>query len=352
MDIFPTTTIVRPMIEIEIERRLPIAGEVLVREGQEVSAVQVVARAKQHRGVVAFAASEALGVPAAEVEKYLVAHEGTMVQKGDPLLVKKRGLGRATQIFAPTTGIITQVRHGYVLFERKPGLTELRAMVPGKVSAVIANWGVKVSTLGALVQGVWSSGREGTGGIRVLVKSAKGVPSTTDYYDARGAMVVAGHLDQIKSVEIGEEYGVRGFIVGTVSAEVYEAAKTFNIPIFVTDGVGNRPMNKLIFDLLRDHEGREASLLGRAQIGQRPQLIIPKLNDVPDVQEMPDNAALRRGQRVRLLTPPHIGRVGTVVGIYKRPRATAVGIHALGANVALPDGQIVFVPHENLDIII
>lgn len=352
MEIYPTTTVIKAMAEIEIERLLPVAGEVMVREGQDVSAVQVVARAKQHRGVVVFHGSEALGVPAEDVEKYLVAPQGTMVQKGDPLLVKKGSFGRSKQLFAPTSGIITQVRHGYVLFERKPGLTELRAMVPGQISQVIPNKGVRVVTLGSLIQGVWSSGREGIGEIKILVKSAKGVPSQSDFYDGRSAIVVVGHLDQPKLVEIGEEYGVRGFITGTISAEVYEAARTFNIPVLATDGVGMRPMNKLIFDLLRQNEGQEVCLLGRTAAGQRPQLIIPHLNDVPEVEEVPDSVALRRGQRVRLITPPHTGRIGTVVGIFKRPRATAVGIQSTGANVALPDGQIVFVPHENLDIII
>ena len=352
MDIFPTMTVARPMVEIAIERRLPVAGELLVREGQEVSAVQIVARAKQYRGVVAFPASETLGVAPHEVEKYLIPEQGTMVQKGDLLLVKKKGFGRATQIFAPTTGILAQVRHGYVLFERKPGLTELRSMVPGQVAELIPGRGVVIHTLGALLEGVWLSGREGIGQIRLMGKNPKAEAPLEGYQEARGALVVVGRLAHIKSIEVAEEHGVRGFIVGSVSAEVYEAARTFNIPVLATDGVGERPMSKFFFDLLRDHQGREASVLVPNGPGLRPQVVIPKLNDVPDVDDLPETFALRRGQRVRLLASPHAGRMGTVVGIYKRPRPTAVGIHALGANIALPDGQVIFVPQENLDIII
>ena len=244
------------------------------------------------------------------------------------------------------------MRHGYLLFERKARMLELRAMVNGTITGTVENRGVVIKTMGTLVQGIWGSGREGYGEIRVLTNSTKGVPSETDFHSARGAIVVAGHLPTEKLIEVAEQYGVRGFVVGSVTMAVYKGARAFSIPVLVTDGIGLRPMMRPVFSLLKEMEGKEASVLARPLEGYRPELIIPRLNAVPDVEELPLDIPLRRGQRVRILQPPHYGKIGQVVNIFTHPRTTAIGLNSGGANVALADGQILFVPNNNLDIII
>jgi hypothetical protein len=44
--------------------------------------------------------------------------------------------------------------------------------------------------------------------------------------------------------------------------------------------------------------------------------------------------------------------MGTVVALYSHPRLTAIGTRAQGADVELQNGEVVFVPYTNLDLII
>lgn len=331
---------------------LPTADEVTVRMNQEVSPVQVIARAKRNQGFTILNGSELLNVSAEDVPKYLVVQEGTTVRKGDPLLIRKGRFGRKQELVAPFSGILIQVRRGYLLFERRPKQLELRAMVPGRVSNLNPKRGASIKTWGTQIQGVWGSGREGYGSIKILTTSTKGVPSENDFHEARGAIIVAGHLHTEKLIEGAEAFGARGFIVGSVMPSVYKAARDYTIPVLVTDGIGQRPMTSAIYQLLREMEGQEASILARTTSGHRPELIIPRLDTVPDVDELPADIPLRRGQQVRILQPPFYSRIGTVVNVFNYPRSTPVGIKTSGANVALKDGQVVFIPKDNLDIII
>lgn len=352
MNFYPTTTAIKRLVEIERDRMLPAAGEISVRVGQDVNPTQIVARTKREQGFTVLNGSELLGVAPDQVSRYLTVEEGATVRKGEPLLLQKGRFGRKKQVVAPFSGILGQVRHGFLLFQRRPRMLELRAMLSGTVSQVIGNRGVRISTMGTLVQGVWGSGREGYGQIRIFTSSTKGVPSENEFHDARGAIVVAGHLPTEKLIEAAEEYGARGFIVGSVTMDVYLTARNYSIPVLVTDGVGQRPMTKPIYALLNKMQGEEACILARPMDGHRPEMIIPRLNAVPDVEELPLDIPLSRGQRVRILQAPHHSKIGTVVHVFSHPRSTAIGLNTSGANVALADGQIIFVPKNNLDIII
>jgi hypothetical protein len=44
--------------------------------------------------------------------------------------------------------------------------------------------------------------------------------------------------------------------------------------------------------------------------------------------------------------------MGIVTALYSHPRQTAIGTREPGADVALQNGEVVFVPYTNLDLII
>lgn len=352
MDLFTNTTVVRPLAEIQRERLLPMAGEVIARVGDAVSSVQVIARTKINPGYFVLDACAALDISRQDATPYLQCELGTAVRKGDLLLVRKERFGRKIEVQAPVSGIVEQVRNGFVMFARRPKVLDLRAVIPGEISNVIPRRGVLISTMGALVEGVWGSGREGFGTVHLAVNKPRAVAEDGAFSDARGCLVAVGQLKSDEQIKLAEEYGARGIIAGGISPTVFETARQYRIPVMVTDGVGNVGMTKPVFELLRQLDGHEAAVLANPQTGQRPELIIPRPNAVPDSEPLAEAVPLRKGQMVRLLQAPYRGRVGTVVTVYTRPRLTALGTYAVGANVALAKGRVVFVPKDNLDIII
>ena len=125
------------------------------------------------------------------------------------------------------------------------------------------------------------------------------------------------------------------------------------MPLIVTDGIGSGGMVPSVFQLLQQANGRSVSLFGQssAEAGQRPEIILPQAAAL-GVEAVPVKKILERGQLVRLLDSAHAGKVGTIKHIYNRLQSTAIGMKVRGVDVELPDGQTLFVPTANLDVIL
>ncbi|MCA9979482.1 MAG: hypothetical protein KDD89_01560 [Anaerolineales bacterium] len=354
MPFYPHRTIVHPLLDIERERSLTRDGNVMLRRGQATTPVSVVAKTMVSGKLHAIHASNILDVPPEDVSKYLLVEAGTGLQKGTPILQKRGTIGRNRRISTPTSGVLTGVEHGYVLFEERPRELEVRAMLAGRVTEIIPNRGAKIQTTGALIEGVWGTGRDGHGQLQLLTNSPTGVPTEDQFVSVRGMIVVAGHLNDPLLVERAEENGARGFVVGSVTTAVYLARRNFSIPILVTDGIGQRPMATPIFDLIGNLNGQEGSLLTRATGNQphRPELIVPKPDNFAEYDELTlPVPTLAPGQQVRILGPLHAGQVGKIINIYEHGHQSRLGIRSPAATVTLPNGRYVVVPLQNLDLI-
>lgn len=349
MAITPSLTTIKPLTKIRQERMLPQAGEVVVRRGQQVTPVQVVARASQQRGFTILPAAELLGVSPEDVADYLLVEEGAAVQRQKPLL-RKPGLLRQRRLASPVNGILYQVRNGRLILQQTPDLIEVRAMMHGLVVDFIANRGVMIETRGTLIEGAWGSGQEGVGALRTVAGAAK-EPLRSEHIDvdARGAILVAGRIDRRDVLEEAEENSVRGVIAGSAPATLMAAMRRVRFPIVLTEGFGAQPMADPIFDLLRQSEGRDASLFA-ARSG-RPEIVIPlpALQEEEEARGRPEPVTV--GRRARILRAPYAGEIGEVVAIHTRSQSTNIGLRAAGADVALSGGKVVFVPFANLDLI-
>ena len=348
MAITPSVTTIKPLTRIRQQRLLPQAGEVVVRRGQQVTPVQVVARASQQRGYTIIPAAELLGVAPEEVSDYLLVEEGAAVQRQKPLL-RKPGLFRQRRLTSPVNGVLYQVHSGRLILQQTPDLVEVRAMMHGHVVDFIANRGVLIEAKGTLIQGSWSTDREGFGAIR-LVAGGPDEPLRSEHIDvdARGAILVTGRIDRGDVLEEAEENSVRGVVAGSAPATLIRALHHVRFPIVLTEGFGREGMAGPIFDLLGQSEGRDASLF--AARSARPEIVIP----LPAPQQEEATARpepVTVGRRVRVLRAPHAGTVAEVVAVHTHSQSTAIGLRAAGAEVALSDGKVVFVPFANLDLI-
>lgn len=347
-----TQTRVNPLTRIRRERMLPQAGEVAVVKGQTVSAVQVVARASQPQGFAIVPAAELIGVPPQELSQYLLVEEGAAVQRKKPLLRRRRLVG-SQQYVSPINGVLYQVSNGRLILQHTPRLLELRAMVEGLVHSVRPGRGVVIETTGALIQAVWASGQEGYGRIRVMTEADEPLRARRIDPDVRGTVLIAGQLTELETLQAAEDNSARGVIAGSVPAALREALHGFRFPIMITEGFMGQPMAEPLFQLLQQAEGRDASLFGLNSTahGHRPEIIIPMPAAATAEAAVPGMRRLAAGDRVRILRAPYASQVGKVVAVYSQPRRSSIGIQTPGADVALPDGEVVFVPSANLDLL-
>jgi hypothetical protein len=350
---FTRTTIVKSQIRIRRERMLPKSGEVVVRVGQEVTPVQVVARTPLETDFHIIPASDELGVSLEALADYLLVEKGDALEAGSIVAEKKRVLGQK-QIIKPVEGILFDIINGRVIVQQTSDWLELRASVAGRIVNYIANRGVVIETSGSLIQAAWGSGKEGYGKIKLLARSPNSLlrPDQIDR-DYGEYMLVAGEIDQSEVLQKIEESQARGVIVGSMPTELCQLGTRLSIPIILTDGVGTQGMSSPVFDLLKQADDHDVSLFADydPQASRRPEIIIPE-PATPGTEAPPESKPVTVGQTVRILRPPYTSQVGEVVRLYELKQVTPIGTKAYGADVQLSDGNVVFVPSANLDVMI
>jgi hypothetical protein len=346
-------TIATPLTVIQRERVLPVAGEILVREGERVEPIQVIGQANlpMDRRVVNVA--RVLGLSPAAVGKALKVKSGQKVKRGQVLAAVRWPNKRVCR--APIDGVVTDGGGGWLLIEAPPQEFELRANLYGTISRVVAGWGVVIRTHGALIQGAWGNGKEGSGVLKVLIKE-RDKPLRGRSIDAtcRGTVLIGGGWLDKDALEKAVEMQVRGIITGGLSPDALTAAEEMAFPIVVTEALGDAPMCPRIHHLLMAHDGREATLDARFRTGWevvRPEVIVP-LPAEGAAEALPDaNLELKVGDVVRGVRAPYLGITGVVVAFPSWAR-TASGAQMAAARVKRDDDeQIMTIPLVNLEIL-
>ncbi|HEX9370615.1 MAG TPA: hypothetical protein VF897_06390 [Roseiflexaceae bacterium] len=362
-----------------IERRLPSAGEVLVRQGQRVEPDEVVARAYLPGTPQIVNLARALSIAPALVERAMVREVGNKVAQNE-ILARSSRLGGHTCL-SPISGKIESVdgETGYVTISADPVAYELHATVRGLVMEVIPGQGVRIETPAAQVYGVFGLGQERSGVLQLLVTdpSDEIVPDKITAKSAYailigGRGITAAALrravkEQVRGVIVGgiDEAELRAFL-GWSSASGWRTGKgTWQLPagaagqqqaltLVVTEGFGARPMAVPLFELLASHDQQEALIEGSTRLRgpmQRPRVVIPLSSRASGVQLEPPRPALRPGASVRLLDNDHLGQVGQVRAISAAPRRLPSRVRTAAVEVVLDDGTAVLVPRANVEVL-
>lgn len=342
------------LTKVQRARFLPRPGEVVVPIGQEVNPVHVVARATELTSYQILRAANLLNIPAENLGEYLLVKEGDALKRGTPLMRKPALFGRAKVYRSPVEGVLLQVRDGCLIMERAGGYIELRAMMPGKVTSIVPGRGVVLETVATQIEGVWDSGRDGFGRLRIMTNTNQQELDPNQVGSAgHGSVIVGGRISQTESLELLEELGIRGLIVGGLPSQLYHKASAFSFPIIVTDGIGNQVMAEPIFELLKQSEGRQASILSSSEKPrrQKSEIIIPlPTTHGMDRMESSQNT-ITAGSQVRVLRVADGVKTGRVARLYAQPRKTRVGSLLPGADVEFTNGIVEFIPFRNLDLI-
>ncbi|MCZ7625513.1 MAG: hypothetical protein M5R38_06465 [Candidatus Methylomirabilis sp.] len=161
-----------PQTVIRKRRVLPIAGRVLVREGQAVTATTVIAQTELPGKVHAVNVVNSLGIVPQEIRRYMLKREGETVQSGEPLAENRPFIKwMKTQVPSPITGTIETVSEvtGQVFLREPPKPLALTAYLDGHVVETFSGEGATVETACSLVQGIFGIGGEAVGTIAVAV---------------------------------------------------------------------------------------------------------------------------------------------------------------------------------------
>ncbi len=343
--ILPLTTIVR-------ERMLPVKGTVRARMHQKVAPGDIVAEAAWAREHVFLDVARTFGVTGDVADRKIRCKPGDQLQAGAVIAI---GTGLLPKVVrAPRAAKVVACGGGQVLLESGETRLELRAGLSGVVTEVIADRGVVIQTVGALIQGVWGNGRVDTGVMVNLADKADAL-LTADRLDVsmRGSIIVAGEVKDGALLQAAGDLPVRGLIIGGLFPSLLPLAREMRYPIVLTDGFGPLPMNSAAYRLLTTNAKREATLnaeLFDRYSGARPEVIIPLPSDMPPAPPQ-DVEVFAPGQSVRLRRQPAAGMIGTIIEL--RPGSTAFpsGLRAPAAQVRLENGQQLLIPLVNMEVV-
>lgn len=362
---------------IEKMRRLPLKGDVLVKEGECVTPSTVVARTELPGAMQTVKLAELMGIEPADVRGSLLVPVGSAVNR-TTVLSRSKGLFGLfkTEVRSPVEGTLEMVSEqtGHLGIRFPPTPIEKDAYIRGCVKHVIAEEGVVIECVGALVQGIFGVGGERQGTISVPATGPDDVlteamlttgdagrivvgGATIDAAALRKAatigvagIVVGGVVDQELIAYLREALGDPGYDIG-VAITGHEAIP---FTVVVTEGFGGIRMAARTFGLLRSLQGRTASINGATQIRAgviRPEVIVSLDDAIGTEPGHGEGGQLLVGTPIRVVREPYFGLLGTVTALPSELRQVESETWVRILEARLEDGRVVAVPRANVEII-
>lgn len=351
-------------------RRLPIKGEVLVKEGDKVHPDTPVARAMLPGSLQTIKLSEKLGVEPREVTHFFMLKQGDAIETGQLIAETKGFLGmgrqRLTSDYTGTVETISEVT-GSVLVREASIPVQIDAYVEGVVADILPDEGAIIETRGAMVQGIFGVGGERTGTIRIAVSSPAELlqPEAIQASDA-GKILVGGKGVSLEAIQKASQVGASGIIAGGIKdvdltkflgydiGVAITGQEPINLTLMVTEGFGTLNMAERTFNLLKSIEGRRASMNGATQIRAgviRPEIIAPMESAGGAPPAASGGNELGQGTPIRIIREPYFGRLGTVTELPAQLVEVESGTEVRVLKAKLDSGEEVCVPRANVEII-
>lgn len=351
-------------------RRLPILGEVLVQEGQEVTPETVVARAELPGNPHTVNVANSLSVEPEDVPHFMVKKVGETVKKGEVIATYRAFFGlMKNNVASPVDGTIENISAvtGQVVV-REPAIpVQIQAYIRGKVVQVLPREGVIVETQGAFIQGIFGVGGERQGKLKMVAKTPDDVLEEKDISPTdQGQILIGGSLVTGKAVKKAMEYGVKGIVAGgIIDTDLLEILgydigvaitghEDIPLTVIITEGFGRIRMAEKTFHLLKDLDGYTASINGATQIRagvMRPEIIVAGY--VPKTRAVETNVAqgLVPGTPIRIIREPFFGQLAEVVELPPELETIETEAHVRILKARLANGQVVTIPRANVEII-
>ncbi len=353
------------------ERRLPIAGDVIVELGARVRAEDVVARAELPGEVETVNVVNKLAISTSDLARYMLKGEGDAVAKDEPIAETRPFLRFLRNVaHSPIDGVVETISHvtGQVLLRTPPLPVNVQAYIDGTVVEVHAE-GVVIETSGAFIQGILGIGGEVNGELAIVADRPEAIISPGDLGDdLADKLVVAGALVTSEVFATATDIGIAALICGGFHDSDLRELLGYDLgvaitghedikPILImTEGFGEIAMARATYDLLASHSGRRASANGATQIRAgvlRPEIIIPADHGAASAEpaERPEGAGLTAGSPVRIIRQPGFGRLGVVKRLPPGIEAVECETKVRVVEIEFSDGDIATVPRANVEAI-
>lgn len=353
-------------------RRLPIQGEVLVKEGNLVDQDTVVARTSVPGKPEMVNIAYALGVAPEEIERHMVKKTGETVKKGEALAYYASFFGLSKRNCpSPVTGTLEHISEvtGQAVVRELPLPVEIKAYIPGRIVKILPREGAVVQTPAAFIQGIFGVGGETQGELMMASDTPEQIIDADQISEnCYGKVLVGGASMTAEALRKAVKVGVKGVVLGGIKDKDltdflgYEIGvaitgrEEIGITLILTEAFGQMKMLKRTFDLLKKFNGKMACLNGATQIRagvMRPEIIIPR-NDITlkgDEDELFVGEGLIPGTQVRLIREPYFGAIGRVVDLPVELRKMESESDVRVLQAELEDGRRVIVPRANVEII-
>lgn len=338
--------------KIQRERCLPLIGEVVVNEGQQVQATDVVARAELLDKILLVDLVNSLGINLDDIESCLVRQPGEMLLEDDVIAWVGGTIPRLVR--TPISGKFVSLHQGSAVLEAGTDFLEVYAGMEGVVETIIPGYCVVLASSGLLMQGVWGNGLVSEGPLRVLPLSwyeplEKSLITSIN----PGEIIAIGRFGEPGALEQLMAQKPSGLIMTTIKPRLIPQCKGLNIPVLVLQGFGDWEPDPWILENLQPLDGKIASVnteMGGRLSGQRAEVIVPLDRDEMD-EALDIKTKLTFGQQVRVLSGTQAGKLGEITELVDKPYLFESGIELLAATVKLANGEEVTVPLQNLIIV-
>ncbi len=352
----PFVTRVVPNMVMRRERMLPVRGDVYVEAGARVEPSDIIASASLPSVAHLLNVARALSLNDEELASSLRVSVGDLVAEGDVLAVG----GGPSRLFSrsyrsPVKGVLAAISNGRLIVLSSRTTVELEAHYKGTVMNVMSALGAIIEMNGALIQGVWGSGKEGFGVLKVIVSDpAQSIDPEAIDVTCRGTVLVVGASVGEEALYRAQEMDVKAMVVGGLDAGLRELASSMPFPVVVTEGMGKFTISAPIFDVLKLHEGQEVSVRGTVQArggAVRPEVVIyvPQVTGEPVAESRPE-FRLQEGSEVRIVRGTRLGKTGRVVGFPSDALEVETGSSLKSVALRIEGGEEVLAVRANVEL--
>lgn len=355
-------------VRIERERALPIKGEALVQLGDKVKADQEVLVTELKGDLLIVRLAERLGISPDEAIQGVVVAEGQAIKEGD-LLCKKSGLFGffEEKVNAPATGQIEFIskESSHIGIRMKPERLAVTAYLPGVVTAIDSDRVVKIQSSVGVLQGVFGRGAEGLGTISFLSVNKDQLIDCNHLAalgdDLTGMIITGGAGISEDAFIMASERNVCGIVTASMTSVFVEKLlgslsgkhDQSHLPIImITEGFGNLPLSQKAYEILKQNNGKAASISGKTQVRAgaiRPELIFHEPDSLVAMISEESTEDLSINDMVRVVRGKNFGKIARIVEIPRQMQVLDSGVQARCLVLQFEEGSTEPVALANLE---
>jgi hypothetical protein len=356
--------------KVNKERLLPLKGKVHSDINNKVESDTIVASTEIPGNVQMINIVNKLNIDPNQVLDCMIVDVNENVKK-DQIIAQNKGLFGMfkTEVKSPIDGKIINISKvtGQVVISEKPLPIEVDAYIPGKINKVYEQEGVIVSSEGTFIQGIIGIGGEKKGIIKLLVdKPGQDLDLSLIDSSLKDSIIVCGSYINYEIYKKAKDFGVKGIICGGVDYNTISDILGYSLGVaitgmedtttlIITEGFGSINMALKTFNLLKDNDGKRASINGATQIRAgvlRPEIFIKLEDNINSKDFSEDDLIISEGSTVRIIREPYFGKIGKIISLPFELMMMKSETKVRVAEVEFDDKSKAIIPRANLEVIL